>query len=182
MVPIVSSLVIFHVRFFLAAPEGVPRTVCRAAEDDPSHAPAPAPGLPNPLAPDPDPALVLAPIPDLAPGIPKKYLLWHLNHFPPQPLEVVWTHFWLSPIGTGVTPDPGPEVTPAPDHDLQTSVVTLQNHAVQSHRKSYLLLLHKSSLHLKSWFLLCNLYLHFHKGLFGVVITIRISFIFYHFM
>ncbi len=72
---IVSSLVIFHVRFFLAAPEGVPRAVRCAAEDDPSHAPAPGP--PNPLAPDPDPdpALVLAPTSDLAPGIPNKYLL-----------------------------------------------------------------------------------------------------------
>ncbi len=43
---------------FLAAPE---RNL-HAAEDDPRH--APAPGLPNPLAPDPDP--------DPAPGIPKK--------------------------------------------------------------------------------------------------------------
>ncbi len=56
--------------FLLAAPEGVLHAVGHAVEDDPRH--APAPGLPNPLAPDPDPdpALVLAPTPGLAPGTP----------------------------------------------------------------------------------------------------------------
>ncbi len=125
---------------FLAAPEGVLHAVGRAAEDDPRHAPAPGP--PNPLAPDPDPdlALILALTPDLAPGIPpqKKNLLIFKPFFPAT--QSCWTHFWLSPVGAGVTPDPGPEVAPAPDlapsHDLQTSIVTLQNHAVQRHRKS----------------------------------------------
>ncbi len=60
---------------FLAAPERNLHAVGHAAEDDPRH--APAPGLPNPLAPDPDP------------GIPPKKPALTFKLFFPHPLEVV---------------------------------------------------------------------------------------------
>lgn len=64
----------------MAAPEGVPRpAVGHTAEDDPPR--APAPGLPNPLAPDPDPDPVLAPTPDLVPGIVKISAFTHKQLF-----------------------------------------------------------------------------------------------------
>lgn len=123
----------------MAAPEEVPPAVGRAAEDDPPR--APAPGLPNPLAPDPDPdpVPVLAPTPDLAPGIVKISALTFKPFPPPSYKKLLKLFLQLSPVGAGVAPDPGPEAAPAPDlapgHDLQTSVARPRNPAVRRHRK-----------------------------------------------
>lgn len=123
----------------MAAPEEVPPAVGRTAEDDPPR--APAPGLPNPLAPDPDrdPAPVLAPTPDLAPGIVKKSAVIFKLFFFHRYRKLLKLFLQLSPVGAGVVPDPGPEAAPAPDlapgHDLQTSVARPQNPAVRHHRK-----------------------------------------------